>query len=202
MKLFQTNNLECRVCKTFRKDKNKLGGGVMFCVNVNISCRVLDVNFNVNDMEMIFPDFSLRNKKRLCARFYKPPYQNKQLSSRFDNITLLGEFTLRTGNWNLYTFMSCFDLESLNTAPAYFQSPNPIYLTLLLECPKSESIKGTPKIKFYNDCKNFDVKTFKTELFTVLSVSMIVDYLGFKDTFTNAPIKEKILRYNNNFEQL
>ena len=186
----------------------------MFCVNVNISCRVLDVNLNINDLEMIFPDFSLRNKKRLCVRFYKPPNQNKQyfldsisksltkLSSRFDNIMLLGEFTLRTGNRNLYTFMSCFDLESLSTAPAYFQSPNPLCLTLLLECPKSESIKGTPKIKFYNDCKNFDVKTFKTELFTVLSVSMIVDYLGFKDTFTNAPIKEKILRYNNNFEQL
>ena len=47
--------------------------------------RVLDIDFNFNDLETIFLEFSLGNRKWLCFGFYKSPNQKKQYS--LDNIS-------------------------------------------------------------------------------------------------------------------
>ena len=40
--------------KAFCQNRNKHGGGVMFYVNENIPCRVLNIDSNFNDLETIF----------------------------------------------------------------------------------------------------------------------------------------------------
>ena len=95
--------------KTFCQNRNKHGGGVMFYVNENIPCRVLNIDFNFNDLETIFLKFYLRNRKCLCVSSYKRnqndqyflDYINKSLtkfSYQFDTTMLLEDFTLTTEN--------------------------------------------------------------------------------------------------------
>ena len=110
---------------------------------------MLDIDFNFNDLETIFLEFFLKNRKWLCVGLYKPPSQNVQyfldninksltkLSSQFNNIILLGDFKLTSENWNLDTFMSCFDLEILIKVPTCFQSTNPTFIDLILTNKKN-----------------------------------------------------------------
>lgn len=96
-------------------------GRVIFYVNENILCRVLDIDYNFNDLEIRFLEFSLRNRYWLCAGLYKTPNQNKKYFLNYNNKSLtkfssqfgmfFGDFNLTTENWNLDTFISCFDLK-------------------------------------------------------------------------------------------
>ena len=106
---FPNKHFEMQSYKTFCQNRNKHGGGVMFYVNENIPCRVLNIDFNFNDLETIFLKFYLRNRKCLCASSYKRnqndqyflDYINKsltKLSSQFDTTMLLEDFTLTTEN--------------------------------------------------------------------------------------------------------
>ena len=108
MKIFQINT-EMQSYKAFCQNRNKHGGGVMFYVNENIPCRVLNIDFNFNDLETIFLKFYLRNRKCLCVSSYKRnqndqyflDYINKSLtkfSYQFDTTMLLEDFTLTTEN--------------------------------------------------------------------------------------------------------
>ena len=89
--------------------------------------------------------------------------------------------------------MSCFDLESLIKVPTCFQSANPICIDLILTNKKKffknsnvvevgisdhynlvrttlKSHFDSPKMKLYPDYEKSDLKTFKTEISTVLSI--------------------------------
>lgn len=106
---FPNKHFEMQSYKTFCQNRNKHGGGVMFYVNENIPCRVLNIDFNFNDLETIFLKFYLRNRKCLCVSSYKRnqndqyflDYINKSLtkfSYQFDTTMLLEDFTLTTEN--------------------------------------------------------------------------------------------------------
>ena len=63
--------------------------------------------------------------------------------------------------------------------------------------------KSNPKIKFYRDYKNFDNDLSKVDLGNSLRNLTILTYTGFEKVFLrtldcHAPIKEKILRVNEN----
>ena len=75
---FPNKQFEMQGYKTFRKNRNKFRGGIMFYVNLNITSGVSDFDSNVNVIETIFLKLSLRNKKCLCAGLYKPANENKQ----------------------------------------------------------------------------------------------------------------------------
>ena len=47
----------------FRRDRNCFGGGLMFYVNENISCRELSPEQNDSNFEIIFLEIALRNRK-------------------------------------------------------------------------------------------------------------------------------------------
>ena len=47
MKIFRTNN------KTSRRDKNKHGGGLLFYINGNIPCKLINHEIIRSDIEMI-----------------------------------------------------------------------------------------------------------------------------------------------------
>ena len=63
--------------------------------------------------------------------------------------------------------------------------------------------KGNAKKIFYRDYKAFDHSTFETRLQSKLKLETIIDYSQFQSIFLEtldniAPVKTKILRYNNN----
>ena len=59
------------------------------------------------------------------------------------------------------------------------------------------------KAKLYRDCNSFDIKLLKEDLDKNLKCNNTVNFSDFRNTFTtvlykHAPIKKKILRFNNN----
>ena len=67
---------------------------------------------------------------------------------------------------------------------------------------KSLIVKGNTKTKLYRDYNSFAVKLLKKDLDTNLKSNNTVNFPYFQNTFTkvlhkHAPIKKKILRFNN-----
>ena len=67
---------------------------------------------------------------------------------------------------------------------------------------KSQFIKGNAKIKLYRDYSSFQMEMFKADLDLNLKCTTGFEYSDFQSTFTrvlhnHAPIKKKILRFNN-----
>ena len=103
--------------------------------------------------KLYFWNFPIEIKNGSVLACTTPPNQNGQhftdrvsksltkLSSHFHNIILLGQhFIIKMGspeNWNLDTFRSCFDVESLIKAPACFQSTHLTCIDLLLANKKN-----------------------------------------------------------------
>ena len=57
MKIFRTNN------KTFCRDKNKHGGGLLFYINENIPCKLINDQVIPSDTEMIMFEFLEKTRK-------------------------------------------------------------------------------------------------------------------------------------------
>ena len=67
---------------------------------------------------------------------------------------------------------------------------------------KSQLIKGNAKMKLYRDYSSFQMEMFKADLDLNLKCTTGFEYSDFQSTFTrvlhnHAPIKKKILRFNN-----
>ena len=68
---------------------------------------------------------------------------------------------------------------------------------------RSQLVKGNAKTKLYRDYNSFDIKLFKEDLDENLKSNNTINFTAFQNTFTtvlhkHAPIKKKILRFNNN----
>ena len=141
---------------------------------------------------------------------------------------MVGDFNLTGNDKNLGVLMNTFNLESLINKPTCFQSANPTCIDLILTNKKSlfknsnvlevgisdhhsfittalrtQLIKGNAKMKMYRDCKTFNIDFFKRDLRESLENHTSYDYSCFQNTFIallnkNAPIKKKIMRFNNN----
>ena len=75
--------------------------------------------------------------------------------------------------------------------------------SLILTALRSQLVKGNAKTKLYRDHNSFDIKLFKEDLDNNLKSNNTVNLSDFQNTFTtvlhkHAPIKKKILRFNNN----
>ena len=56
MKVIQTKNFNISN-KTFRTDRNKYGGGLLFYINENIPCELIDNEIIPSNIEMIMFEF-------------------------------------------------------------------------------------------------------------------------------------------------
>ena len=140
---------------------------------------------------------------------------------------LIGDFNLTVNNENLGVFMNKFNLESLINKPC-FQSANLTCIDFILTNKKTlfknsnvlevgisdhhsfiatalrtQSIKGNAKMKMYRDYKTFNIDSFKRDLGESLENHTSYDYSCFQNIFIallnkHAPIKKKIIRFNNN----
>ena len=141
---------------------------------------------------------------------------------------MLGDFNLSTENPNFKSLLNSFDLDSLIKIHCYKSLSSPTSIDLILTNKKNLFMKTTTfetgmsdfhkltttilrktiskenvKKIFYRDYKAFDHNTFETRLQSKLKSETIIDYSQFQSTFLEtlnniAPVKMKILRYNNN----
>ena len=64
--------------KTYRRDRNSFGGGLLFYVNKNIPCRELTAEQTDSNFEAVFLKITLRTRKCLIIGLYKPPNQDEE----------------------------------------------------------------------------------------------------------------------------
>ena len=140
---------------------------------------------------------------------------------------MIGDFKLTVENNNLENFTNTFDLECLIKKPACFQSSNQRCIDLILTnkkelfknndafevgisdhhsfivtALKSQLLKGNAKTKLYRDYSSFNLDIVKEDLENSFKNNFITEYFHFQNVFLeilhkHAPIKKKILRFND-----
>ena len=123
--------------------------------------------------------------------------------------------------------MNTFDLECLIKKPTCFQSSNPRCIDLILTNKKeifknndafevgisdhhsfivatlkSQLLKGNTKTKLYRDYSSFNLDIFNEDFENSFKNNFITEYSNFQNVFLeilhkHAPIKKKILRFND-----
>ena len=65
--------------KTFRRDRNKHGWGLLFYINDNIPCKLINDQIIPSDIEMIMFEFLVKTRKWLCIGLYKSLSKTKTI---------------------------------------------------------------------------------------------------------------------------
>ena len=90
--------------RIFRKDRNACGGGLLFYINQDLNCKVLNKYPTLQDLEILVLELKLSKTNWLVVGTYKPPSLNdiaftSEISniltfyrSTHDNILLMGDF--------------------------------------------------------------------------------------------------------------
>ena len=97
-------------CKSFRKDRDAFGGGLLFYVNEKLNCRSLEICLPNTFIEILSLELRLLNSKWFITGTYKPPSQNEPTyvseiqklltyyRSSYDKILLLSDFNMSFSN--------------------------------------------------------------------------------------------------------
>ena len=143
--------------KTFRRGRNKHAGGLLFYINENIPCKLINDQIIPSDIKMVMFEFLVKTRKWLCIGLYKSPSQNEKYfldilskvlskqTCQFENIMLIGDLNLTVTNKNLEVFMNTFSVDSLINRPTCFQSAHATCIHLIL----------TNKISLFKNSKTF-----------------------------------------------
>ena len=129
--------------KIFRKDRNRNGGGVAIYCHQNFSPH-RRIDLERDDLEIIWVEVNISNKKHLISSCYRPPGQNRLTATNFINLlrssleqalqsnptslTLLGDLNDRCTIWDsihsdselkndLHTLLIDLNLFQLITTP-------------------------------------------------------------------------------------
>jgi hypothetical protein len=130
--------------KPFRADRNCFGGGIFIYVRENIPCRRL-LNYSLpEDIEGIFVELNLRNKKWILCGTYKPPSQKKcyYLSSMqkaidyyrsgCEKFVILGDLNMEMHESTMEEFCSSNEFYSLIDIPTCFKTETARCIDLIL----------------------------------------------------------------------
>ena len=191
--------------KTFRRDRNKHGGGLLFYINENIPCKLINDQIIPSDIEMIMFEFLVKTRKWLCIGLYKSPSQNenyfldilsKVLSKQtcqYENVILIGDFNLIVNNKNLGVFMNTFNLESLINKPTCFQSANPTCIDLILTNKKSLFKNSNVLEVGISNHHSFITTALRTQLIKGnAKMKKHRDYKIFKNDFVKRDLQESL----------
>ena len=212
--LFYVNeNLPGKIINSYKFKENS--EVILFEFSVSKKKWLLLGNYRPSSQD----DLSFMNKLNLALIFLSPIYEN---------LFLLGDFNLSTENPNLKNFMCSFDPESLTDLPTSYKSINLTCTDLILTNKKSHFMKSptfetglsdhhklitailrktiskfNSNKMLYRDCKRFYQKKFGTELKLKLNSQINLNYSTFQAVFLEilnkiAPVKAKVLRFNNN----
>ena len=124
--------IECY--KSFSKNRDTFGGGLLFHVNEKLDCRSLGICLPNTFIEILPLGIRLLNSKWLVPGIYNPPSQyeptyvseiQKLLTfcrSSYVKILLLGDFNMLFSNKNIKDLCDMFKLNHLIKGSTYFKS--------------------------------------------------------------------------------
>ena len=131
--------------KPHRLDRCSNAGGILLYVEDDLSSRLLTDRRLPNNVECLFMEINIRNKKWLLCCSYNPHRNNisnhishlsKGLNnyiSHYDNILILGDFNCQLSENCLNNFCNVYNLSNLFKEPTCFKSPdNPSCIDLFL----------------------------------------------------------------------
>ena len=137
----------------YLKDRTKTGEELLLCVNENLPVKIINCYKFKENSDIILFEFSVSNKKWLLLGNYNPlptPLQNDLsfiielnlalnfFSPIYENLVLLGDFSMSTENPNLKNFICSFDFKSLiDWSSCHYQLTNRTCIDLILTNKKN-----------------------------------------------------------------
>ena len=121
---------------TFRADRNAHGGGLFIYVRDDIPCKILKNHKQPGNVEAIFIELKLKNRKWLLMGGYNPhkdsiSYFLSQISkgidanmNNYENLILIGDFNAVNSDLSLTEFCEMYKLKNLITDPTCYKNPN------------------------------------------------------------------------------
>ena len=111
--------------KSFRRDRNKNGGGVMIFIRDDIPSKEIKVNFLPSDIECLFIELNIRKAKWLVVGCYHPPSQNdeyffsnlsKTLDSfhnKYEKFLLIADFNSEDHKIEISSFLNNHEAKNI-----------------------------------------------------------------------------------------
>ena len=214
-----------------RKDRDRNGGGLLLYINEDIPFKIIQNSSLPPTLEVLPIEINLGRFKFLLIGLYKPPsvsekefllHLNKAhnfFSTKYENITLIGDFNMQPGNKNLKDFRDLNQLEHLILKPTCYKGKTPSTIDLIITNHKTSFMKsdtcetglsdhhkmvhsflrktfakGKPKTIYYRCFKNFEQNKFNEELKKRISIDL--SFEAFLEIFQStldrfAPYKQK-----------
>ena len=139
----------------FRKDRNKNGGGLLFYVNQDLNCKIVNTYNFPTDIEILPLELALTNRKWLILGLYKTPSLRSEIfisevtkaltfyRQNYDNILLMGDFNMTPENHHLKDSTDSNYFENLMKEPTCFESTLPTIIDLFLTNRKGCFMKSS-----------------------------------------------------------
>ena len=131
--------------KPFRRDRDKMGGGLLLYVREDITCKEIKQTILPSDIECLFIEMNLRNKKYLIVGGYNPHKDSSSyfldhvgkaidfMLGNYDDILLMGDFNCLRKEQCMVDFCDTYDLINLIKEPTCFKNPvNPSSIDVML----------------------------------------------------------------------
>ena len=121
---------------TFMADRNAHGGGVFIYVRDDILCKILKNQKLPGNVEAIFIELKLKNRKWLLMGGYNPhkdsisyflSHISKEIDANmnnYENLILIGDFNAVNSDLSLTAFCEMYKLKNLITDPTCYKNPN------------------------------------------------------------------------------
>ena len=191
-------------------------------------CEIISIDFSISNKKWVLLGIYSPPSQNEVLFVEQIKLALNTSSTSYKNFLLLGDFNMTTENSKLLDLMDAFCLGNLINEPTRFKSTVPTTKDLIVTNQKSlfmkssayqsgltdfhklttmilrKSItKGNPRNILYRDYKIFDQKKFEDQLRSQLASIKTVVYAQFHEIFlktldASAPVKKKILRFNQN----
>ena len=137
-----------------RKDRDRNGGGLLLYINEDIPFKIIQNSSLLPTLEVLPIGIKLGRFTFLLTGLYKPPsVSEKELllhlnkthnffSTKYENITLIGDFNMQPGNKNLKDFCDLNQLEHLILKPTCYKGKTPSTIDLIITNHKASFMKS------------------------------------------------------------
>ena len=119
-----------------RLDRNKHGGGVLVYIREHLPCKLIPFENTPKDIEAIFFESTLRNKKWLIMGGYNRATETTsyfldhvsknldKIMANYDNLVILGDLNSTMCNVPMKNFCELYNLENSIKDPTCYKNPN------------------------------------------------------------------------------
>ena len=137
-----------------RKDRDRNGGGLLLYINEDIPFKIIQNSSIPHTLEVLPIEINLGRFKFLLIGLYKPPSVSEKefllhlnkihnfFSTKYENITLIGDFNMQPGNKNLKDFCDLNQLQHLILKPTCYKGKTPSTIDLIITNHKASFMKS------------------------------------------------------------